>query len=176
MAKPANSGIGESERVIIGKVNGIFGVSGWIKIHSYTRPKENIFTYTSWQIGQKNDWDTWNLEQSQTHGKGLIAKIEGLDDREFAKTKIGQDIAVNRSQMPDLPDGEFYWCDLIQMEVVNQHGEVLGRVSEIMETGANDVLVVTGRIRHLIPLIIDQYVIKIDLELARILVDWEPRT
>jgi 16S rRNA processing protein RimM len=176
MAIPANSGIGELERVILGKVTGIYGVSGWIKVLSYTRPRQNIFSYTPWQVGQKDNWETWELEQSQVHGKGLIAKLKGLDDRELAGTRIGQDIAVNRNQLPDLPDGEYYWCDLIQMEVVNQNGENLGRVTEIKETGANDVLVVTGNTRHLIPLIFDQYIINVDQDLARIMVDWDPRT
>jgi 16S rRNA processing protein RimM len=176
MAIPANSGIGELERVILGKVTGIYGVSGWIKVLSYTRPRQNIFSYTPWQVGQKDNWETWELEQSQVHGKGLIAKLKGLDDRELAGTRIGQDIAVNRNQLPDLPDGEYYWCDLIQMEVVDQNGENLGRVTEIKETGANDVLVVTGNTRHLIPLIFDQYIINVDQDLARIMVDWDPRT
>jgi 16S rRNA processing protein RimM len=173
MTRPANSGIGESQRVIVGKVSGIYGVSGWVKILSYTRPRQNIFSYTHWLMGIEGNWETRILSQGKEHGKGLIAKLEGIEERDLAWTKIGQEIAVYRNQLPVIPEGEYYWCDLIQMEVVNLGGKILGKVVEILETGANDVLVVKGEDRHLIPLIFDQYIIKIDQINASILVDWE---
>lgn len=175
MTRPANSGVGEQKQIIIGKVSGVYGVSGWIRIHSYTRPRQNIFKYTQWLIGHGSDWVCSELAEGKEQGKGLLARMVGLEDRDRARSMIGCEIAVYRSQMPDLPEGEYYWCDLLQMEVVNLRGEILGEVSEVQETGANDVLVVTGEQRHLIPLILGHHVISIEQDLARIVVDWDPR-
>ena len=175
MVVPADSGADLQHRIIIGKVSGIYGVSGWVRIHSYTRPKENIFSYSTWLIGHGEMWEASELIEGVVKGRDLLANLKAIKDRDVAKTKIGQDIAVYRYQMPELAEGEYYWCDLIQLEVVNLQGESLGKVTEIQETGANDVLVISGNQRHLVPLILDRYVIDIDHENARILVDWDPR-
>ena len=174
MVGPADSGTGHQHRVIVGKISGIYGVQGWIKVRSYTRPLENIFSYTPWLVGRQGEWVSRKLVQGNKHGKGLIAKLDELDDREIARSYIGKDIALYRDQMPDLPEGQYYWCDLIQMDVVNRDGILLGKVVEIQETGANDVLVVEGKQRHLIPLIIDRYVHDITMDSGRIIVDWDP--
>lgn len=172
--EPADGGAGNRHRVIVGKVSGIYGVSGWVKLISYTRPRENLFNYPSWLLGEGEDWEPRKFIQGKSHGKGLIAKLGGLDDRDAARSCIGKDIAVYRSQMPELPEGEYYWCDLIGLEVRNTDGFVLGKVMELRETGANDVLIVSGRGRHLIPFILGRYVLDIDLAEARMTVEWEP--
>jgi 16S rRNA processing protein RimM len=175
MSRPANNGVSEKIPITIGKISGIYGVSGWLRVISYTRPRQNIFLYTAWLVGKGSEWVSRELVEGRQQGKGLVARIEGLDDRDNARMLIGREIAVYRSQMPDLPEGEYYWCDLMQMEVVNLQGDIIGKVSEVLETGANDVLVVTGEHRHLIPLIFDHYVIRIEQDTGRIVVDWDPR-
>jgi 16S rRNA processing protein RimM len=175
MTRPADSGNGKNQRVVLGKVSGIYGVSGWVRIHSYTHPRQNIFLYAPWLVGRGDEWTARTLEEEQKRGKSLIAKLDGVDDRDQARALIGQEIAVYRTQMPDLPEGEFYWFDLMDMEVVSREGEVLGKVSGIQETGANDVLVVTGERRYLIPLILERYVLSIEPEQSRIVVDWDLR-
>ncbi len=172
--KPADGGSVSQDQLIVGRVSGIYGVSGWVKVVSYTRPATNIFSYTPWLIIRGEQQEPRELLDGRVHGKGLIARLRDLEDRDIARTFIGKEIAVYRHQMPVLPAGEYYWCDLLQLDAVNQAGVVLGKVTEILETGANDVLVIEGERRHLVPLIMKHYVTEIDIENGRITVDWDP--
>jgi 16S rRNA processing protein RimM len=174
MAGPADSVSGVQRRIIVGKISGLYGVQGWVKVLSYTRPVENILSYTPWLLGRSGQWESREVIEGSTHGKGLIAKLDAVNDREVARSCIGKDIALYREQMPALPDGQYYWCDLVGMEVENRDGIRLGTVVEIRETGANDVLVVEGERRYLIPLIMDRYVLAVDVDSKHMTVDWEP--
>lgn len=171
---PAGGGHGRDRRVIVGKVSGIYGVAGWIKVVSYTRPRENLFDYPRWLLGGNGGWQDRVLVEGRRQGKGLVAKLEGVDDRDAARACMGSDIAIQREHMPALPEGEFYWCDLIGLEVRNRSGVELGKVTKLLETGANDVLEVSGSRRHLIPMVQGRYVLEVDLAGGRITVDWEP--
>jgi 16S rRNA processing protein RimM len=164
----------ENERVVVGRIAGVYGLGGWVKIISYTRPRENIFTYTPWQVRQSKHWVNMDLQTGRRHGKGLIASLQNVDDRESARALINADIAISRIQMPKLPEGEYYWCDLVGLSVENQAGIELGKVIEIVETGANDVLVIEGKKRILIPLLMGNHVHGVDLELGKIQVAWQP--
>ena len=164
----------ETEYLVVGRVAGVYGLQGWVKIMSYTRPRESIFNYTTWYIRQDKHWIGMCLQTGRQQGKGLVACLQGVDDRESARTLINADIAIMRKQLPELPDDEYYWCDLIGLSVKNQVGISLGKVVEIYETGANDVLVIKGEERILIPLLMGNHVLGVDLELGQILVDWQP--
>jgi 16S rRNA processing protein RimM len=172
--KPADGGSDNPGQVIVGKISGIYGVSGWVRIISYTRPVTNILSYSPWLVGQGEQQRQMELLEGRMQGKGLVARLLGLEDRDVARSYIGKQIALYRQQMPDLPAGEYYWCDLMQLDVVTLDGVMLGKVTEILETGANDVLVVEGDRRHLVPLIMDRYVTEIDVSNGRITVDWNP--
>lgn len=172
--KPADGGPASQAQVTVGKISGIYGVSGWVKILSYTRPITNIFSYSPWLIRRGEQQEPMELLEGREHGKGLVARLKNLDDRDIARSLIGKEIAVYRQQMPALPQGEYYWCDLLELDAVNQAGVYLGKVTEILETGANDVLVIEGERRHLVPLIMKNYVTEIDLDAGRITVDWDP--
>ena len=145
-----------------------------MKIFSYTSPRENIFTYESWLLEVlPGSWEEKKIRQWKKQGKGLIAEIEGISDRDMAATHVGQNIGVKRSAMPELASDEYYWCDLLGLEVINQEQEVLGRISEIRETGANDVLVVEGEARFLVPMLKGSVIKSVDLEKRQMLVDWD---
>jgi 16S rRNA processing protein RimM len=174
MAGPADSGTGQQRRIIVGKISGIYGVRGWVRVLSYTRPVENILSYTPWLLGSQGEWECRDLIEGSAHGNGLVAKLDAVDDRDSARAYIGKEIALYRGQMPELPAGQYYWCDLTGLDVVNRKGIHLGKVTELQETGANDVLVVEGKQRYLIPLVMDRYVTEINMEASRITVDWEP--
>jgi 16S rRNA processing protein RimM len=165
---------GKKRRILVGRIAGIYGVKGWLKIVSYTRPPENIFIYSPWLIKQDDTWQETGLLEGKVHGKGLIAALEGITERDAARRLIGADIGIYRTLLPELPPGEYYWDDLLDMQVNNRQGKVLGRLKEIMQTGANDVLVIEGEGRHLIPLIWDMYVMGVDQTKGIIEVDWEP--
>lgn len=164
------------ERITMGRVSGLFGIKGWVKVYSHTRPMENILQYRRWWIERDNTWREFTVVQGQKQGKGLIARLEGIDDTDAAASLIDGQIAVKRSDMPMPADGQVYWSDLIGLQVINRQGDDLGEIHSLLETGANDVLVVEDKgkeVRRLIPFVRDEYVLKIDLDAKCVEVDWE---
>ena len=166
------------ELLELGKISGVFGVKGWVKVHSYTDPREGIVNYRSWQIMQKGQWREVHIEAGQRQGKTVIAKIKGVDDRDQAMLLMGSKIAIHPDQLEDLDEGEYYWRDLIGLRVVNTEGVDLGTVDHMIETGANDVMVVKGDRERLIPFTQGEpdtghAVLKVDLAAGEITVDWD---
>jgi 16S rRNA processing protein RimM len=133
---------------------------------------EAILEYQPWLLGE--DKRPVKLVDGRKQGKGLVALLPGCADREQALTLVGMQIFVGRDQLPATAADEYYWCDLIGLEVHTTSGEILGRVEKLMETGANDVLVIHGKREHLVPFVQGQYVIHVDLEAEVIEVDWDP--
>jgi 16S rRNA processing protein RimM len=141
---------------------------------SWCQPPENLLTYSPWHLRLRDRWTVWRPEEGRAHGKGLAARLEGCSDRDQAQALGGAAVAVRRTQLPEPERGEFYWADLIGLQVVGAEGGELGRVSGLMETGANDVLIVQGERERLIPYLPGQVVLEVDLEAKRIRVDWDP--
>ena len=156
-------------RVSLGRVSGVHGVRGWLKVYSYTRPIDNVLDYPRWFIGG----EPFELDQGRAHGPGLIALMKGLADRDAAAALIGKDIEVLRSELPALDEGEVYWADLIGLRVVGLEDEAFGQIAGLMETGANDVMVVdVGGLEELIPYVRGPVVTDIDLEAGVVTVNW----
>lgn len=164
----------QRERVILGRIAGVYGVRGWVKVFSETQPKENIFSYKPWQIRLNGVWQHVEVVAGKPHGKGLVAQLAGYDGRELARQLVGAEIAVARQQLPAAAEGEYYWVDLVGLTVVTLAGTELGRVDHLFETGANDVVVVKGQQEHLIPFVQGQYIREIDLDAGVMRVDWPP--
>ena len=160
------------KKVALGYISAVHGVKGWVKVHSWTRPMEAILDYQPWLLGE--DKSLVNIVGGRKQGKGLVALLPGFEDREQAVKLVGQQIFVGRDQLPAIAADEYYWSDLEGLEVRTTKGEVLGRVERLMETGANDVLVIRGQREHLVPFIQGQYVTRVDLEGGLIEVDWDP--
>jgi len=160
-------------RVVIGRINGLFGVKGWVKVMSWTRPRENLFEYAPWLIQTEDGWRELRVLEWRPQGKGLVARLEGVEDRDQAAALMQRDIMVPRAQLPTLDEG-WYWVDLIGLDVETVSGERLGRVESLMETGANDVLVVAGSRQRLIPFTPGHAVREVDMQSGRIVVDWDP--
>jgi len=164
----------ETSHIVIGKIVGVHGIKGWLKILSFTRPRENIFKYGPWLVEQDNEWLEKQLLEGKPQGKGLIASLKDITDRNEAMTLVGSELAIDRNRLPTPKEGEFYWHDLINMQVINQQNEMLGVVKELLETGANDVLVVEAdKQRYLIPYVKDVYIKDVDTEQGVIQVDWQ---
>jgi 16S rRNA processing protein RimM len=167
----------DKSQIIVGRIGGAHGVRGWMKIMSYTRPKENIFTYSPWLIHANGAWQEIDIEESQQRGERLLVKMTGIDSPEEARVYMNSDIAITREQLPKLDKGEYYWRDLIGLDVINQDEINLGKISQITETGANDVLVVSkddeNKTSILIPLVMDVYIKQVDLIAKTIHVDWQ---
>lgn len=174
----------ENGRVLLGRIHGLFGVRGWVKVYSHTVPPGNLLDYPRWLIGhwligRDGDWRPMRLVDGRVHGKGLVALLapaggDPIADRDAAAELVGRDIAVPRDSLPPLPEGETYWTDLIGLRVVNRDSAELGTVTGVMDTAAHGVLIVTGDRERLIPLVHGPIVQNIDLDAGTITVDWEP--
>jgi 16S rRNA processing protein RimM len=163
-----------SRLVIVGRVAGVYGVRGWVKVYSSTEPPEAILDYPSWQLRSGSDWRPMKLIEGRRHGKGIVAHLASCDDRDVARDLVGAEIAVPRGQMPDPGTDHYYWADLEGLAVRTVGGVELGVVDHLLETGANDVLVVKGERERLIPYVRGTVVTEVDLEQGKIVVDWDP--
>ena len=158
----------------VGKVVGLHGVGGWVKLESYTEPRLRIFSYRPWRLTLAGSEIEIASAQGHELGKGIVAKLPGCDDRDAAAKLIGATIQIPRAALPKPGRGEYYWTDLEGLDVVTVDGTALGKVSHLFATGANDVLVVQdGSRERLIPFVTGQFVKKVDLDGKRIEVDWD---
>lgn len=162
----------ETEYVIVGKLGATHGIQGWLKLYSFTEPAENILAYKPWYLEDATGWELIKPEANKKNINGLTIKFAGLNNPEEARLLTGKKIAVLRSQLPRLKQGDFYWSDLEGLTVMNVDGTVLGKVMFILETGSNDVLVVKGDKEHAIPYL-PNVVTSVDLANQVIHVDWE---
>lgn len=162
----------DKQVVPLGHISGVHGVRGWVKIHSLTEPREAIFEYQPWLLGES--LEEVRILQGKKHGSRLIALFENTNDRETAEVLVTRPIAAYRDQLPETEDGEYYWMDLVGLTVKLEDGTVLGEVSNLLATGANDVMVVKGDRERLVPFVQGQYVKQVDLENGVIVVDWDP--
>jgi 16S rRNA processing protein RimM len=158
---------------LLGRISGLFGVKGWVKIFSYTRPREAILDYSRWYLKRKEGWQPATVCEGQKHGKSVIVHFDGIDDRDKAAELIECEIAISRDEMPTAEEGSYYWADLEGLRVVHRDGTELGHVAYMMETGANDVMVTAGERERLIPFIADKVVLGVDFDKGEISVDWE---
>jgi 16S rRNA processing protein RimM len=158
---------------VLGRISGVFGVRGWVKVHSYTDPREAVLDYEGWSLGHEGDWRPANVAEGQRHGKTVVVRIDGFDDRDQAATLIGEEIAVPRDALPETENGHYYWRDLEGLRVLRSDGSKLGTVAYMLETGAHDVMVVKGEVERLIPFVYDEVIVDVDLAKGVITVDWE---
>ena len=159
--------------VLLGRIVGLFGVKGWVKVFSYTDPREAVLNYEGWLLGRNGNWERAGLAEGKRHGKSVIARLDGVDDRDTAAGLVGNDIGIDRDEMPEPEDGHYYWADLEGMRIVHRDGSEIGKVAYVMATGAHDVLVTEGPDERLIPFVMDRVVLDVDLADGVITVDWE---
>jgi 16S rRNA processing protein RimM len=162
-----------TQPVVLGRISGLFGVKGWVKVYSYTEPREAVLEYRRWLLSGKDGWREVTVAEGQRHGKMIIARIDGYVDRDQAAELMGTEIAVPRDELPEAEEGRFYWSDLEGLRVVHRDGTELGKVAYLLETGANDVMVVQGEQERLIPFVMGEVILEVDLANGRIDVDWE---
>ncbi len=156
----------------MGRIVAPYGIRGWVKIQPFTQQPQGLLDYPEWQVGREGQWQTRIVETAKPHGNTVTAKLRGIDDRDQAAVLRGMQIAVSRDDFPEPGAGEYYWADLVGLEVVNEAGAALGQVTEVFETGANDVLVVAGERERLLPFI-GPVIRQVDVAGGRIVVDWD---
>ena len=144
-----------------------------MKVYSYTEPREAVLNYDRWLLIKQDGWQEATVAEGQRHGKTVIVRIDGYDDRDQAAGLVGTEIGVPRDALPETGSDQYYWSDLEGLRVIHRDGSELGRVDYLLETGANDVMVVKGETEHLIPFVMDKVVLGVDLANGEIRVDWE---
>ncbi len=164
----------EQQLISIGKISGLFGVKGWVKVFSYTDPKENILNYSPWILKKAERSKLVNIVEGKRHGKAVIVRLEGIKDRDLAAEICGWDIFIEHGQLPAPEAGEYYWTDLVGLQVETVDGVQLGAVDHLLRTGANDVLVVVGDRERLVPFLQGRTIVNIDLAGGKMIVDWDP--
>lgn len=157
----------------IGKISGVFGVKGWLKIFSYSEPRENILNYQNWLLQKGTQNKSIKIVSGKAQGKGVVVQIDGITDRDQALDLLGWDIYITREQLPVAEEGEYYWADLIGLDVENLNGIQLGTVDSLYETSANDVLIVKGDRERALPFLQGQTVKLVDMASRKIIVDWD---
>lgn len=158
------------DNILVGRVINHHGLRGWLTIKSYCSPPENIFSYQDLLVEEGNQLVNLSIEKFSIE-KNLKIKFLHHNTREDNDSLIKKDIFIQRSQMPILGENEFYWGDLISLNVYTDSGKEIGVISDIFETGANDVLVVSGEKDVLVPYKIDESVLSVDLKNNRMIID-----
>lgn len=158
----------------------MFGVQGWVRIFSDTEPVENILKFKRWQIKRANGEEyEAKLLGGQRHGSGVVALISGPDgqpitDRNMAAALMGSTIQVDRAKLPKLPEGQYYWTDLLGFTVKNLEGQALGKVTDMTSNGAQDVMVLQdGEVERLVPFVNGPIVKSVDPDAGEIVCDWQ---
>lgn len=170
----------ESPLVVLGKIVGVHGIRGAVKVYSHTDPLDNVLDYPQWTLRKGSETRTANFTDARIQGRVLVVQLKGLSDRNQALDLVDFEICVAQSALPDLDDGEFYWHQLEGLQVVTLEGQLLGRVDHLLETGSNDVLVVKpcegsmDQRERLLPYLPGQYVKDINLPSGVVQVDWDP--
>lgn len=168
------------QALVVGRITSVYGVKGWVKLYSHTEPMTGIFDYSHWWLKTSKGWKRIELDQGRTQGRGLVASIKGYSDRDVVREICGQDIYIDAKDLPELDEGDFYWSQLEGLTVTTKEGVLLGKVSQLMETGANDVVVIRAcegsydREERLIPYAPGTYILDVNLETKSMVVDWDP--
>lgn len=155
----------------MGRIAAPYAIRGWIKVQPFTEYLDSLLDYPVWRLGKQTGWQEYRVLDAIIHSNSLIAQLEGVNDRSQAEALQGLEIAVARDELPEAEADEYYWDDLIGLDVVNLEGVNLGKVAGILETGAHDVLKVSGERERLIPFT-EPIVVEVDLKAGRIKVDW----
>jgi len=168
-----------SDWLVVGKFTAAYGIKGWVKLHSYTDPIDNIIGYQPLFFKKQGKWQTLEIEKIQRHAKSLIAKVKGCDNRDQTPFYSGCELGILESQLPKLKGDDFYWSDLMGLTVKSDQGQIFGVVDHLLETGSNDVLVVKATEHsiddqeRLIPYLFGDVVKNVDLQAREIIVDWD---
>jgi len=167
-----------SKIVVLGQIGKVYGIRGWLKLNSFTSPSSNIFNYSELTVRFGNSAETLTIDEYRARQNGLVVHFKGYDNPDDSQKLVGKQVSIKNDRLPQLLEGEFYWYELEELQVINQEGYNLGKVAYLIETGANDVLVVKpsdqswDRRERLIPFIKETVIKKVDVPSKKIEVDW----
>lgn len=171
--------------IVLGRMTAPHGVNGWLRLHPFGDDPESWRGIKRWWLGSDDQdfssWRAYPLQAMRLQGKGWVVKLTGVDDRNAAESLVGFYVGAPREALPATDEGEYYWGDLVGLAVVNERQETLGRVTEMIESGANAVMVVTEEAKtgqgtkaqqRLLPFV-GQVVKDVNLATGVMRVDWE---
>lgn len=158
---------------MVGRFGRPHGVKGFVTVQSFTEPRDNLLKYDNWHAFIEGAWVPVTIVRAERYNKTIVVQVKGYAERDIAARLTNIEIAVQQTQLEELSPGEYYWHQLIGMSVIGSKGEIFGQVTEIIPTGSNDVLVVQGEKRYLIPYLLGQFVLDIDPNQRQITVDWD---
>ncbi len=163
----------QRDLICVGHILGAHGIKGWVRVFSNTSPRENIVNYSPWLLARDNEVKPVEVT-GRLQGRNVLARLDGIEDRTQAEALTGCELYIEPKQLPELAAGEYYWSDLIGLEVETFEAEPLGVITAMMETGADDVMVLDGERERLIPFVMDEIVMEVDLGERRMVVNWSP--
>ena len=163
-----------ADLVTVGRIGRVYGVHGWLTIHSYTEPRAQLFAYQPWLVGHDETWEALPLAGIQQTTRHDLVQFVGYDTPERSRSLTGRWLAIARQQLPVLAEGEYYWHDLIGLEVVTPAGETLGIVRDVFSTGAHPILSIDGERTHLVPFVQSEIVTHVDLPKRKLVAKWDP--
>jgi len=164
----------DDKKIYLGKITGVHGIKGWLKIQSFSSPPENILNYPQWIINNQGKEDFYSIEQGRKQKNTIVVKLEKINDRNTAESLINSKIQILRSDFPKLSNENYYWSDLVGLSVLSSEDKVIGKVESLIETGANDVMVINTSKdeRILIPFVMHEVIQEVNVELKYIKIDW----
>jgi 16S rRNA processing protein RimM len=167
--------------ILLGKISGVHGIKGWVKVFSYTSPRVKITEYSRWYTknNKSQSWHPLKLIEGKEQGKNIIARLDNVNYRDEAEALVGTEIAIHKDQLEVLAENEYFWKDLIGLSVETIKGEKLGVIDWLFDTGSNDVIIVkdteSAEVKeHLLPYLFDDVIKSVDLEKSLMIVDWDP--
>ena len=164
----------DDKKIYLGRITGVHGIKGWLKIQSFSSPPENILNYPTWIINNQGEEDFYSIEQGRKQNNKIVVKLEKIDDRNTAESLINSKIQILRSDLPKLPNENYYWSDLEGLSVLSCENKVIGKIESLIETGANDVIVIITLKdeRVLVPFVMHEIIKEVNVELNYIKIDW----
>jgi len=172
-----------SNLIDVGRICGVYGIKGWVKVKSFTQPTDNLFNYPALFVKTQHGVKPCKVISYEQRPKGYVAQFDFIKNRTDAEHLGNATIAIEKSALVELGDDDFYWHDLIGLDVIASpayNSVPLGVVHSLIETGANDVLVVkpsdqsVDARERLIPYVFGQYILKVDVQAKQVHVDWDP--
>jgi 16S rRNA processing protein RimM len=167
------AGTAPTGQLEVGRIVGVFGIKGWLKVESFTEPVEGILDYAVWHLDRPGVAGTWRVLAGRRQGRQVVASLEQVEDRDEAQRFVGARIAVEREQLPPLRPREYYRADLIGLRVVNTRGFEFGRIVHFVDGPVHPLMVVRGAKEHWLPAT-PQQLRRVDLTSGEVLVDWDP--
>ena len=162
----------DEKKLLVGKINGFFGVQGWVKIFSYTKPRKNILEYQPWYFLDNETYKVIEITSGREQSKTIVAQVKGINNRDEALQLIGKDLYINKDRLPEIDNDAHYWHELTGFRVINKNEVDLGIVDYLVDTGSNHVLVTKGDTEHWIPYI-EPFLVSVDKHKKVISVDWD---